>query len=129
MIYLAASAGVVVNTHYCGDELASWNIYAAADACGCADGANITADEETDHCCENKVVSYKVSQAQQHASQLTLAKPAVKWMPEATPPAFFIWNQPIEMAEKPVSEFPNPPPDRHGSQPLYLLHCSFTYYG
>lgn len=125
-IYLLSVSGVVCYAHYCGVNLVSLNVYSESD--GCNDGGCEDESEEPDDCCEDKVVTAKVSQDQNTINALKLklgtfldfALPTVHYY-DACEVCAVHYTANVNRA--------NAPPGLWQSIPLYKLHSSFTYYG
>jgi len=73
-VYLAASAGVVVNFHYCMNQLASLSFSHEADhedgTCG---GCGM--DKSENSCCKDHLITYKIEDCHQPAA--SVSEPAV----------------------------------------------------
>lgn len=117
--------GVMIQLHYCGQQLESWGLF--ADKAGCADDDCGDESMENDGCCKDEVVVAKVSQDQNTAQQLVLKLMAVD---AAIPfcPHFNI--EEVAIVKSGIYEHaPNAPPGLWQDIPLYKLHSSLTYYG
>jgi hypothetical protein len=125
-IYLIAVSGIMIQLHYCGQELESWNVYLESN--GCDDGACDEEPKEADGCCQNKVIAAKVSHDQHSEAFIKLKLSTAEWQLIAIPT---IAHQPLIKlnSEKATAHIANAPPGPWQSIPLYKLHSSFTYYG
>jgi hypothetical protein len=126
-LYLIAMSGVMVHAHYCGKQLASWNINEKTDGCGDEGCGNESG--KTHKCCKDKVVAAKVSQDQNHVDFFKL-KTSLPTIEASLPTALFILSEPINTVHyRSSANQPNAPPGLWENIPLYKLHSSFTYYG
>lgn len=117
----------MVNAHYCGKHLVSWNIYMKAGDCsGCDD--NHGKEKKAPKCCKDKVVTAKVSHDQNSAGfQLQLSD--AQFLPAAAPQIFFHAGEAVYAGTVTPANRANAPPGLWQHIPLYKLHSSFTYYG
>jgi len=124
-LYIIAISGVMIQLHYCGQELESWQMF--AENAGCADDGCGDESTENDGCCKDEVVIAKINQDQNTASQLVLKLMAV----QAISPVYHDFHiENISAAKAGIlTHSPNAPPGRWQGIPLYKLHSSFTYYG
>lgn len=126
MIYLIAVSGVMIELHYCGQELESWQLFTKND--GCEDDACGDESSENDGCCKDELVVAKVNQEQEVASQLVLKLLNSSY--DATLPEFVIVLQgESKEAASQLIHSANAPPGLWQNIPLYKLHSNFTYYG
>ena len=125
-IYLLAVSGVMINMHYCGNELESWGVYASND--GCATDSCSDDMEEEEGCCKDEVIAAKVTVDQNVVDSFKFKLSFVDWI---TPPQYFyvVETQAIHVAAQSVHCMPNAPPGLWQEIPLFKLHSSFTYYG
>ena len=127
ILYIMAVSGIMVHAHYCGQVLESWNMYVKAD--GCEDGGCGDEEEAPDSCCEDKVISYKVTNDQHHADaqRLKLSVPVLDAIVDHG------YNcdgsDCLHCARGKQDYLANAPPGLWQSIPLYKLHSSLTYYG
>lgn len=115
----------MVQLHYCGQELESWNIYAEND--GCADDGCGDESTENDDCCKDEVLVAKVTNDQNTVSQLVL-----KFIDGqvALPVYHSYCIECIDVYNAASLQYsPNAPPGIWQGIPLYKLHSNFTYYG
>lgn len=125
-IYLIAVSGIMIQLHYCGQKLESWNVY--LENIGCVGNGCDDEQEQSDGCCQNKVIAAKVSHDQHSENFIKLKLSAAEWHPVAIPvvaqlPAIKL------RSEKIVAGRANAPPGPWQQIPLYKLHSRFTYYG
>ncbi len=127
ILYLLAVSGVMVHAHYCGDNLESWNVY--LKGAGCEGGDCSDEEDQSDSCCENKVVVSKISQDQQHTDQVKIKAP-LSFTDLAILP-HYAHQQEIRFTSLPLcrESRSNAPPGLWEDIPLYKLHSCFTYYG
>lgn len=115
----------MIQLHYCGQQLESWNVFAQNDGCeddSCSDEA------EDDGCCKDEVVVAKVTNDQNTVPQQVLK--FVDVLSGADLPQYPKLIQPIQQGiGNHVDYNPNAPPGRWQNIPLYKLHSNFTYYG
>lgn len=126
MIYLIAVSGVMIELHYCGQELESWELFAKND--GCEDDACGDESTENDGCCKDELVIAKVNHEQNVVSQLVLKLLQSDY--DALLPQYMAL--PHSAATNDVSQLvysPNAPPGLWQNIPLYKLNSNFTYYG
>ncbi|RYD55383.1 MAG: hypothetical protein EOP56_15845 [Sphingobacteriales bacterium] len=126
-IYLLAVSGIMIQLHYCGQELESWNMYLENESCD--DGACGDESEESDGCCENKVITAKVSYDQHSENFIKLKLSSQEWLSVAIPG--IAQQQQIKLISErtAAAHQANAPPGLWQDIPLYKLHSSFTYYG
>jgi len=129
-IYLLAVSGVMINMHYCGNELESWGVYSSEDAgCAeddCADDAEHTTNSD---CCKNEVITAKITIDHDVSDVFKLKLSVVEWI--APQPIVFhaADNSFAAASHKRTTGRPNAPPGLWQNIPLFKLHSSFTYYG
>lgn len=129
-LYLFAAAGLQVQLHYCGSELASWALYAAQPG-GCEDGDCQDEPQNPDSCCSNEwietglVNSYythslegldkgKKAQKDSGAEPLPLALPTLRSVTFPSEQRNGLLSVPYRQASPPA---------------LYMLHQQFLFYG
>ncbi|RYD51300.1 MAG: hypothetical protein EOP52_09865 [Sphingobacteriales bacterium] len=133
LLYLLAASGLLVHAHYCGDELASWNLYEKEAGCGddgCDKELEATVVMEEDGCCKDKVIQIQALSEQKHAEPAfqpfgvvdgILPLPVFTGLfPEASVPV---------VHHTVASYKANAPPGRWQNVPLHKLYVRFTYYG
>ncbi|XZF16466.1 HYC_CC_PP family protein [Chitinophagaceae bacterium MMS25-I14] len=125
-LYLLAITGVMVQAHYCGKQLVSWNIYLKANNCGnCPDDQG---KANAKKCCKDKVVAAKVTHEQNSVSfKLQLSDAA--YVPSVTPVQYGSYPEPAYTSQQTHIHQANAPPGRWQNIALYKLHSRLTYYG
>lgn len=126
IVYIIAVSGVMIQLHYCGQELESWNLFAEND--GCMDGACSDDNKANDGCCKDEVVIAKVNQEQNIAHQLVLKFMTADYTP-ALPSFMLPQAVTLHIQQATVSYSSNAPPGLWQNIPLYKLHTHYTYYG
>jgi hypothetical protein len=125
-IYLVAVSGVMINLHYCGPQLESWNMYAEGE--GCDGGECGDESKQSDDCCKDEVITAKVSNDQNTVSELKLKLSTEAWQP-ALLPVYPEYATSSVLSVKATAHKANAPPGRWQNIPLYKLHSGFIYYG
>ncbi len=134
VLYIIAVSGTMVQIHFCGSKVSSWQINQEHAACCCKDvatmpGKSATAAVQDDDCCSSKVVTLKIALDQNKESivqlQLTATDVFVPLAPQFAVPTFLGYTS--EATRKVYQS--NAPPGRWQDIPLYKLHTRFTYYG
>jgi hypothetical protein len=127
LIYLAAVSGIMINIHYCGQQMESWSVFSSKEGCGkgeCGDESN-----KADGCCKDKTIAAKVSQEQNVASVFKI-KVTHGWHDVVLPAYPAIPELSLTATSVPANtHMPHAPPGRWQQIALYKLHSSFTYYG
>jgi hypothetical protein len=125
-LYLLALTGIMVQAHYCGKQLVSWNFYLKANDCGgCSDDMG---KPNVKKCCKDKVFAAKVSHEQNHVT-FKLQLSAGVYIPATIPVIHHSYRDDTYVnAERPAYSA-HAPPGRWQNIPLYKLHARFTYYG
>lgn len=134
VLYLTAISGMMVQIHFCGSKLSSWNVNKAKAVCCCEESGKLkpahngattlTADDD---CCSDKTITLKIAEQQNKTAE-------AQWQLIA-----------LELADVPVFAFPdfifreasdtehvyaaNAPPGRWQNLPLYKLYTSYIFYG
>ncbi|HRO43749.1 MAG TPA: hypothetical protein PL009_13005 [Flavipsychrobacter sp.] len=126
ILYLLAVSGVMINLHYCGTTLENWSVYAESN--GCEDGDCGDEKQVPDECCENKIITSKISHDQHLAAflKITVAQFEYALLPQNF--SFSITELKPSDPQS-ISHQPNAPPGLWENIPLYKLHSRFTYYG
>lgn len=126
-VYLTAVSGVMIQLHYCGQELESWTLY--SDGEGCADDA-CDDEQETqteDGCCKDEVVVAKVMDDQNTVSQQFFKFIDI---PADLPQHHTVCIECVDLYRAGSLQYsPNAPPGLWQNIPLYKLNSSLTYYG
>lgn len=125
-LYLLAVTGIVVNAHYCGKNLVSWNVFLKANPCGgCDDDQGKVVSHK---CCKDKQVNAKVTHDQNSVS-INLQLDAAIHLPADQPQIVFGEMDVPATSEIAFTHRANAPPGLWQNIPLYKLHSRFTYYG
>ena len=132
VLYLVAISGMMVQLHFCGSKLSSWNVNEQKASCCC--GESETTDDnlaslssKADDCCQDKTITLKIAQDQNRVNDVQLQLQSLQI---AVSQQYFTYAS-AEMPERPVSQVyqANAPPGRWQDIPLYKLHSRLTYYG
>lgn len=125
-IYIIAVSGVMMELHYCGQELASMSLFSEND--GCADDGCGDESTENDGCCKDEVVVAKVVNDQNIATQQLLKFIDAGY--DANKPEFTLVLSNVLVEKAGVLPYSsNAPPGFWQNIPLYKLYTNFTYYG
>lgn len=116
----------MINLHYCGQTLESWNLYSDS-GCG-GDDACGDESEENDDCCKDEVVVVKVNQDQETTSQLSFKISQLAAVPMPAYISYDVHAALLKNTES-LTNNPNAPPGLWEGIPLYKLHSNYTYYG
>lgn len=128
-LYLLAAAGLQLQLHYCGSELAAWSVNAVQPA-DCGDGACDQQPQESDPCCsdewiETGLINHYYTHAHEFWEQVGPNHPVGGVDFWFLAPAFFdipTWRSKPTL---PAYLSPNPPP----TLALYKVHSQLLYYG
>lgn len=121
-----AVCGVLINVHYCGQQLASWNVY--LDTEGCAGACGNESDAGHD-CCKDETVTAKISEVHSLSSwKYKLAGDELYLLPAILPGYPEVYSHPGADITT-ISHLPQPPPGIWQGIPLYELFSRLTYYG
>lgn len=117
MFYLVLSIGVNLNAHFCGGHLKSVSVSTESGKCCCDSG------EKSNSCCTDKsvFVQYDTDEKQISSFKFELGKLVFEvknWAVTDTAVA--------ETSKTKHYEHQKAPPPK---KPLWLRHCSLTYYG
>lgn len=125
MIYLIAVSGVMIELHYCGQELASWQLFAENDGCN----SDACSDEPSDDgCCKDELVVAKVNDDQNVAQQLVLKVLAIDYLAQL-PQGLLLPERIQGNNTVTVAYSSNAPPGLWQDIPLYKLNSNYIYYG
>lgn len=132
VLYLVAVSGTMVQLHFCGSKLSSWNLNKAGASCCCGDEEELAyrkAPVNDDDCCRNKTITLKITQDQHKTGNVWFS---LAGMQLALPASGTTFGLP-EVATLPVqvkeAYQANAPPGPWQGIPLYKLHSRLTYYG
>jgi len=139
VLYIALVSGMMIQLHYCGSRLASWEINTSGPSCCCespdAAGTKVVhatsvkqKAQQDEDCCSNKTITLKLKQDQDRVGQIQFQLASLQY---ALPPVSYTVPEifALPVADAPVAYHANAPPGEWQQIPLYLLHGSFTYYG
>lgn len=128
-LYLLAVSGVMVHIHYCGGELADWNLYQHGAGCGDKECSDDT--EQSSGCCKDKVIAAKVSLDQKVADQFKIMLGAGDFIIVGMPARWSVPDNhfPDAIGYNGSCHLANAPPGRWQDIPLHKLLVRFTYYG
>lgn len=126
LLYLFMVTGVMVNLHYCGQQLADWKFFGKTDGCGIA-GCD-KENKKPHKCCKDKVVVVKLSDEQQ-----LVKLNSIIWASDFIQIINNVYNKYCTFSIIHSSENQtfnaNAPPGLWQKIPLYKLHSRLTYYG
>ena len=129
-LYLLAASGLLVHVHYCGGEMASWEIYQKADVCesGCDDEAPAVEEES---CCKDKAVALKITTDQQQPQSVKILFGSDAALLPVLPVLYGLFPQNAHSQSVAVkaSSRANAPPGLWQNIPLHKLYMRFMYYG
>ena len=125
-LYMIATTGIIINLHYCGEQIESWAVNDRAK--GCEDDPCDEEDTEEHNCCKDKAISSKISIEQVLVSQFKFSASQKFILPASY---FYLEEeQTIFYSKDTYTPFgAHAPPGNWQSIPLYKLHSSLTYYG
>lgn len=129
-LYLLAASGLLVHAHYCGDEVASWELFQKAAACesGCDD--EVPAVEE-ESCCSDKAIALKITTDQQQTQSIKILFGNDAALLPVLPVFYGLFpeNAHSQSVAVKAASRANAPPGRWQNIPLHKLLMRFTYYG
>jgi hypothetical protein len=117
--YLLFSVGLMVNTHYCSGEVESVALMSDGGTCCCGD------EEKPDDCCSDETNWYKLDSKQfvNPGKTFEISGGSAVAAASSHSAALYIFTDKR-------NEFPpNRAEQLQSSPPLWLMHCSLTYYG
>lgn len=136
VLYITAVSGMMIQLHFCGSKLLSWNVNKAKASCCCESGSKSETKKaiaakhkqtKEEDCCKDKTITLKIKQEQNRTTQLQLQ------LGELQTVAMITYSVPQIFALSPTDAHStyqaNAPPGLWQNIPLYKLHASFTYYG
>jgi hypothetical protein len=136
VLYITAVSGMMIQLHFCGSKLLSWNVNTAKTSCCCKSPSNL-ADKNTtaakhletkeEGCCKDKTITLKIKQEQNRVNELQLQLGELQTFAMITysVPQVFTLSQ----IDTHAAYQANAPPGLWQNIPLYKLHSRFTYYG
>lgn len=130
-LFTIATSGAMVQMHYCGNNLASWNITIntnndSPENC-CCKPEKEQCPTLKNKCCSDDVVKIKIEQDYQASSfSFNLEKLSVAILPTPT----YITYQHIELSvqKSHFIPFANAPPAYWQNRPLYSIYHSWKLY-
>jgi hypothetical protein len=134
VLYLVAVSGMMVQLHFCGSKLSSWEVNKPKASCCCESGAQkkeattASLSKKAMDCCQDKTITLKIAQDQNTASHMQLQLQSVQVAMLPLPMSVYVSSG---IPAKPLTPAyqANAPPGRWQNIPLYKLHSRFTYYG
>jgi hypothetical protein len=133
VLYLVAVSGMMVQIHFCGTKVSSWNVNEQKASCCCgkseektnANSASLSS--KADDCCKDKTITLKIAQDQNRVNDVQLQLQSLQIV---APQQFHMYAL-TDIPERPVTQVyqANAPPGRWQNIPLYKLHSRLTYYG
>ena len=125
-IYLIFSIGLVVNIHYCHGEIEEISLIAESTSC-CTETTSccLETGNEPSKCCSEIQHYYQVVPDILKAEQIKLL---VSLNDISFSEGEVFSNDLIPVQNKLFSNYYNIPPESQ-SEPLWIVHCSFTFYG
>lgn len=135
VLYLVAVSGMMVQIHFCGTKVSSWNVNKQKASCCCNESGKESESgfqyagirSKADDCCRDKTITLKIAQDQSRANEVQLQLQSLQI---AAPQQFHTYAL-TDLPERPVTQVyqANAPPGRWQNIPLYKLHSRLTYYG
>lgn len=126
LLYMVATTGIIINLHYCGEQIESWALNDKTK--GCEDDPCDETNAKEHDCCKDKAISSKISIEQEVASCFKLT-----FSPKYILPSINLVsseNDRMIFASGFHHSFQaHAPPGNWQFIPLYRLHSSLTYYG
>lgn len=128
-LYTIAISGMMVQLHFCGDELSSWAVNATKAACCCEESGQKDALQSLNDkdCCKDQTIDLKISQEQNTVAAITFILHGLQTGMIAQP----VFEQFTATLIEPehAAYAANAPPGSWQQIPLYKLHQRFTFYG
>lgn len=131
ILYITAVSGMMVQLHFCGDKLASWNLNNKQNSCCCestsADVGGIRI-AGPDNCCFDQVITLKIDQDQDKTGNIMpdfSSLFSITTLPGFNIPGFIFFSDQVNIG----TCYAHGPPGIWQNIPLYKLHSRFTYYG
>jgi hypothetical protein len=130
-LYTIATSGAIVQMHYCGSNLAYWDISinntdTDIQNCCCAATVNPCSGEEKTCCSDNKI-TLKIQQEYKNTTfnyEIVFLAPAL--LSQQTYPIF--QDASFQTAPRYLFPYPNAPPSIWQNIPLYTLHQSWKLF-
>lgn len=127
LLYLTAVSGVMIQVHYCGQKIQSWNISPNAKNCCCENEPAKDHPQKKENCCNNKTFIVKAIQDQTAGNAFQFLFSGLQTAITSTFPLVDFYPLPASGYGK--SHQANAPPGLWQEIPLYKLHHRFTFYG
>lgn len=118
VFYLLVSAGILVNIHYCHGQIANIKVFSDKENCCCS-----TNMEDTG-CCINVTILLQIDDDQQASHNITL--PNNQTYSAVLKSLHLLKDNSFIITEDQFWLIDIPPPE---NIPIYILNCSFTFYG
>jgi hypothetical protein len=118
LIYFSLSSTAMVNMHYCGGELESIKIYSEPINCCCGDS------EMTNSCCQDEEIILELDIDQQLIQFSDIIPDKVFIFSDISFNTDVIYADEIEKSV--LKNYKIPPPKL---TPIWIVNCSFTFYG
>lgn len=135
VLYLVAVSGMMVQLHFCGSKLSSWNLNEPKASCCCGDEPEQNRDNgkdklavKADDCCSNKIITLKITQDQNKGNNILAQMAALQVALVLPTPVSYNLAVPLFSVTEEAYQA-NAPPGLWQGIPLYKLHSRFTYYG
>lgn len=131
-MYTMAVSGMVIQLHYCGGELESWQIASneTKECCCISDSANEheqVTNEDADDCCANQEIKLQID----NDYNVTIGELSIKlltpsFLPQNTVPYY---EYVVEITDEPLRNYQaNAPPGLWQNIPLFSLNQSRLLY-
>jgi len=118
LVYLLVSSGAIVNLHYCGGELEGVHVNIETQSC-CCGAVNLSSS-----CCEFEELILDIDIDENIAPASNSLVKLISQVVLSSSARDFFGNPEIE--EKPSANEMLTPPK---SEPIWLMNCTFTFYG
>lgn len=120
LFYLLVSVGIGYNMHYCGGNLSAIDLYSKSSVCCCEEDTRTEND-----CCVDESSFYQFAPDQKLAENTNSSAKELSLLADLF---IDIRNEVVDNGDhiKNAHYFDLPPPD---PERIYLLNCSFVFYG
>lgn len=119
VIYLVLSTGLQVNAHYCHGELESVKVLVQSDPCCCGEG------DMQSSCCSNENISFQADIDNHVTTDNRISLDQYELYADIQ---YSIFDIRTETGENQTINYDCEVPPIL-KQPLWLLNCTFTFYG
>lgn len=131
LIYALVFSGAVIKMHYCGGELAAWNINSEKSICCCetSNSDNHSDNFPEQECCSDKVIAFELPQEKDYQHHV---ENNWFWLffTACLAPTYSLPQHPVILFSESIDlNKANAPPNAFQQVPLYKLHHSFLFYG